>query len=177
MMTLDEIIAELDGMDAWKLRAMCASAAERVAPMFRRLGRAASMPTFEAGLDAVWAAVASGRPARVKGALRRLPETTADDSHSREYYANRALLILFRALDCVSAGGNDSARSCLEEVADFCDGIDTVLTSAPGQTYRYDPKNPPPRGEIETEELRARTLVHVRRGRSATSAFVMIVYS
>jgi hypothetical protein len=155
MMTLDEIVADLDGMDAWKLRAMCASAAERVAPMFRRLGRGASLPAFETGLDAVWAAVASGRPAKVKGSLQRLPETRADDSHSREYYANRALLILFRALDGVLAGDNDSTESCLEEVADFCDGIDTLLTSAPGQTYRYDPKNPPAPGEIETQELHA----------------------
>lgn len=150
-MTVDEIITRLEEMDAWKVRAMCASGAERVAPVFRKFGRAASLPTFETALDAVWTAVPSGRPAKLKGTLQRLPETRADDSYKREYYANRTLHILSLALDGVT--------DCLEEITSLCDDFDTLLTAAPGQTFRYDPKNPPPPGEIETEELRAQAEV------------------
>jgi hypothetical protein len=150
-MTVDKIVTQLDGMEPWKVRAMCASGAERVAPIFRRFGRAGSLPTFENALDAVWTSVASGRPAKVKGSLQRLPETRADDSYKREYYANRTLLILSRALDGVT--------DCLAEITSLCDDFDTLLTAAPGQTFRYDPKNPPPPGEIETEELRAQAEV------------------
>ena len=58
-MTRDEIVAELTRAEAWKVRAGCASAAERAAPLFRKFGRPESMPTFEAGLAAAWAAVTS----------------------------------------------------------------------------------------------------------------------
>lgn len=159
MKTVEEIGAELGRMDDWKARGMCASAAERVAPMFRRLARPASIPAFETGLDALWAAVRSGKAAGVKGDLQRLPETRADDSHRREYYAGRALWILVAALDCVAAKDRRTAANCLEHTAYLCDDLDTLLTSAPGQTFRYDPKNPPPPGEIQTEELRAQTEV------------------
>jgi hypothetical protein len=152
-MTLDELVRETDGMDPWKRRAMCASAVERIAPIFRRFGRAGSLPAFEGALEAFWTAVASGRPRPPRRALTRLPETRADDSHTRAYYAGRALLILFRALDCLS--GTRNAGGCLDEMASICDDFDTLLTAAPGQTFRYDPQNPPPPGEIETAELRA----------------------
>lgn len=158
-MTLDEILGTLDALEPWQRRAMCAAAVERVAPVFRRFGRPASQPTFATALDAVWLAVASGRAPAVASALQRLPETAADDSHSREYYAHRTLHILRCALECIADGGSRSAGRCLEEVASLCDDIDTLLTSAPGQTYRHDPDHPAPPGDVETLELRALTEV------------------
>lgn len=40
-MTLDEIFASVAGMEPWTLRVLCASGAERLAPLFRALARAA----------------------------------------------------------------------------------------------------------------------------------------
>lgn len=173
-MTIEDIVEELDEMDEWKVRAMCAAAAERVAPMFRRFGREGSMPAFQTALDALWAAVDSGRPPKVKGSLQRLPEIRADDSYKREYYAGRTLMIVAAALDCVSAADSENAGSCLEEVANLCDDIDTLLTAKPGQTFRYDPKNPPPPGEVQTKELdaQAEVLGLLRDAAAPDAAFI-----
>lgn len=133
---------------------MCIAAAERVAPVFRRLGRPQSIATFEAALDAAWAAVASGTVVAVGATLRRLPENKADDSHSAEYYAHRALHILQLALTSMTIRGGRSSRRCLDELVDLCDDIDTLLSTTPGQTFRHDPENPSPPGEVESFEAR-----------------------
>ena len=169
-MTLDEIVAELTRVDAWKVRAGCASAAERAAPLFRKFGRPESLPAFQAGLAAAWAAVASRGGANEKRVLRRLPEADADDSHNPEYFAGQMLGILFHALDYASTGTIAKATLCIEHTASLCDGIDVTLTAAPGQTFRYDPKNPPPPGELETKELRAQAdVLELLRDASAPS--------
>jgi hypothetical protein len=165
MMTREQILEELDDMDAWKLRAMCASAAERAAPLFRRLGRSGTLSTFEAALDGAWDAIAAGgfearttitarTASRAKLARRLMREAKHDDSHRPDYYAGAALMVLVRALDYASTGDLDKAKDCLYEIDALCDGIDTRFTAAPGQTFMYDPQNPPPPGQLETTELR-----------------------
>ena len=154
-LTIDQILTELGGVAAWKARAMCAAAAERAAPLFQRLGRPESQPTFEAALDGVWAAVRAGGGGRLKRPLRRLPEARQDDSHNPEYHASQTLRVLFDALDHASTKDEARAPRCLEAITSLCDGIDTMLTASPRQTFRYDPKHPPPPGELESHELRA----------------------
>jgi len=63
--------------------------------------------------------------------------------------------VLFHALDHASTKNAAKASHCLEAIACLCDGIDTMLTASPGQTFRYDPKHPPPPGQLERHELRA----------------------
>ena len=154
-MTVDEILAEVEDADDWKARVVCASAAERAAPLFRTLGRDDSIPVFESGLDALWAAVESGRVGRVRSALTRLPEADEDDSNSPAYFAGLALVVLLLAIEHASTSDPQKALNCIEELLALCDGIDTTLIAAPRQTFRYDPKNPPPPGEIETREINA----------------------
>ena len=175
-MTLDQILAELERADAWKVRVMCASAAERTAPLFRQLGRSQSMATFEAGLAAAWSAATSRAGGQEKQAVRRLPEATQDDSHDPEYYAGRMLEILWRALDYASTGRRPAAVGCVESTAGICDDIDVILTAAPGQTFRYDPKNPPPPGPFETKELHAQAeVIELLREASPSSATIETV--
>lgn len=155
----EQVSLELVRLPAWKRRAMCASAAERVAPVFRRFGSRGSVRAVDAALDLLWRAVPSGRPRVGKVGLRRLPEAKADDSHSRKYYAGRFLLILRLAIDSMTKSDPGKAGRCLAEVLSLCDDFDTLLTSAPGQTYRYDPKHPPIPGRIERFETRAQLAV------------------
>jgi hypothetical protein len=159
LMTADQILAALQRIEPWKARAMCASAAERAAPIFRKLCRHTSRPTFDAALDTAWSAIRSGGGGKVKRLVRRLPEASQDDSHNREYYAGRMLAILFYALDYASTDDAEKASQCLEHTHSICDAFDTLLTAAPGQTFRYDPKNPPPPGAIEKQELEAQAEV------------------
>jgi hypothetical protein len=118
-------------------------------------------------LDAAWGAVTSeganrarnatkvGAVRKAMSALRRLPELKQDDPHRPDYHAGCALVLLLRSLDYASTTDLDKAKDCLYDVASLCDGIDVTLTAAPGQTFMYDPKNPPQPGELETKELRA----------------------
>jgi hypothetical protein len=154
-MTLQQTLEDPGWTVLWKRRAMCVSALERVAPVFRRFGRGPSQPTFEAILDAAWLALLSGRFRVSKADVGRFPETKADDSYTREYYANRVLLIVRRTIDCLDQSHRRSAERCLGEVIDLCGDCDSMLTSAAGQTYRYDPEKPTPPGRIETLEYRA----------------------
>ena len=171
--TRDDIHAELQRADAWKVRVMCAAAAERTAPLFRHFGRSGSLATFEAGLDAAWSAVTSRPGSSAKQAARRLPETQQDDSHNPEYYAGRMLEILVRALDYASTGRRTAAAACIECTAGICDDIDVLLTAAPGQTFRYDPKHPPPPGKFEAKELAAQAeLLALLREASPSAAAI-----
>lgn len=62
---------------------------------------------------------------------------------------------------------------CVESIASFCDGIDVILAAAPGQTFRYDPKNPPPPGPFETKELEAQAeLLELLREASPSAATI-----
>lgn len=169
MTTSDQGLDQFDHMDVWKLRVMCASAVERAAPLFRRLGRPASQETFEAGLNAVWDVAATDRIARTKSAryaegahslrlvmrmLKRLPEAKLDDPHRPVYFAGCVLVLLVRALEYATGGSADKAKDCAYEAAALCDGIDVSLSARPGQTFIYDPKHPPRPGDLEKKELR-----------------------
>jgi hypothetical protein len=164
-------MGELDDLDGWKRRALCTAAAERAAPLFRKLGRSQSAAVFEAGLDAVWAAVEAGSLKGIKGPLLRLPEAKSDDSHLPEYFARIALQILFRAADQASSRDVQKAVDCLESIGSLCDDIDTALTAAPGETFRFDPANPPPPGEVEQHEHRAQVeILELLRAAAAPDA-------
>jgi hypothetical protein len=153
--TLKAILAWLERAEPWQARVLCASAAEHAAPLFRAFGRRRSMATLDRALGVVWTSIDSRAGEKETRDLQRLPEVEQDDSHEPEYYAGRMLEILVRALDHASTGQRDAAVRCLESAAALCDDIDVILTAAPGQTFRYDPKHPPPPGPFEAEELRA----------------------
>jgi len=150
--TLEQVLAAAGELEPWKRRAVCAATAERWAVIFRTLGRPSSQQTFEAAIDALWSSVASGTRSDFAMQIRRLPEANQDDSHHPEYYAGRTLEILWRALKCTGA---DGASKCIDCAASLADDFDTIVTAAPGQTFRYDPKNPPPPGNIQSQELAA----------------------
>jgi hypothetical protein len=172
-MTGDQILAALQRIEPWKARAMCASTAERAAPIFRKLGRRKSLPTFDAALDTAWTAIRSGGGGKVKRQVRRLPEASQDDSHNPEYYAGRMLAVLFYALDYASTDDAEKPSQCLEHTDSICDAFDTLLTATPGQTFRYDPKNPPPPGEIEKKELETQAeVLELLRDASPAQAFI-----
>jgi hypothetical protein len=158
-MTGDQILTALVRLERWKVRAMCASAAERAAPIFRKLGRRDSLRTFNAALDTAWTVIRPGGGGKIKRLVRRLPEASQDDSHNPEYYAGRMLAVLFYALDYASTDDSKKASQCLEHAGSICNDFDTLLTAAPGQTFRFDPQNPPPPGESEIKELEAQAEV------------------
>ncbi len=170
---LDQVLAAIERAEPWKVRVLCASAAEHAAPLFRAFGRRGSMATFERTLAALWTSIEAGGGDKEKREVRRLPEAEQDDSYKPEYYAGRMLEILFRALDYASTGRGAAAAQCLESAAAICDDIDVILTAAPGQTFRNDPEHPPPPGTVETEELRALAeVLETLRDASPSSALI-----
>ena len=153
VLRIDDILADLKPLPSVQTRLVCAAVAERAAPVFRVCGRRSSQSTVRDALNALWQ---SDEPlTRYRKAIRALPEARQDDSHALEYHAGVMLHVLYEALGSGGRGKSDAVANCFGAAASMWDGVDVMLTAKPGQTFQYDPKNPPVPGRLESLELRA----------------------
>ena len=154
VLTIDDVLADLQPLTTLQSRLVCAAVAERAAPVFRACGRRSSQSTAREALKALW--LIDEDLSRHRKAIRALPEVRQDDSHALEYHASVMLHVLYEALGSGTRGqARDAVANCFGASASLWDGIDVVLTARPGQTFRYDPKSPPAPGRLETSELLA----------------------
>jgi|SRR5579871_2350113 len=148
------IRSAIRGLDGWKLRAFVASCAEHVAPAFKLLASATSVPIFERALHSAWAVVTNDEE-NVASSLQlisRLPEAAVDDSHRREYYATLAMEVLENALrTSCDQDAHDSADLACCLAFDLYASFDGIASGSPNMVI--DPKSPPPKGALESAEM------------------------
>jgi hypothetical protein len=103
--------------------------------------------------------------------LERLPEARFGDPYRKGYLAQLALGVLAAATDCMRPGKVDSA-GCLDAAQEAFSELDDLELGA----RVIDPRNPPPPGQIERDELRyeAADLADVRREIDRTEVVALL---
>jgi hypothetical protein len=154
VLTIDDVLADLQPLTNVQTRLVCAAVVERAAPVFRACGRRSSQSTVREALKALWRI--DEDLSRYRKVIRALPEARQDDSHALEYHAGVMLHVLYEALGSGTRGkARGAVAHCFGASASLWDSIDVMLTARPGQTFRYDPKSPPVPGRLGAFELRA----------------------
>jgi hypothetical protein len=154
-----EIGADISGLDKWQQITLVSMCVESVFPIVKRFALAATLQTFEDGLEAAWKSaqyrLVESKVRNIRGTIDDLAESRCDDSNAQAYEVMVALGILTNALEAVA---NDDPTPRTQDACSLAvtcySGYDQVLTYG-NEPQVVDPLNPPRPGHLTTLQIQS----------------------